>query len=245
MQAQHLEKIFYHYIDSRPELESIVSSRFFSIPAIKEAFDVRKEFRERYHKAPTAAQIKEIVKIKGLEEQLTNEKIDALYEINLEKYEEEWLTETAEAWIEFKNLDASVLDLVQYLKTTNVNTENVKDIVQTAKSIIADRNNVDFKFDTGLDFFEPEAHKQLINETFTTGYPYLDTVLGGGYSPKTLIVLAGQPKIGKCAHSSTKLKLRNKKTGEVQELEIGKLHELTKQKFLAEPANCTVLYKKK
>jgi replicative DNA helicase len=73
----------------------------------------------------------------------------------------------------------------------------VKDVVQTAKSLIADRNNVDFKFDEGSDFFDPEAHRQKIQERFSTGYNYLDTVLGGGYSPKTLLAFAGIPKVGK------------------------------------------------
>jgi replicative DNA helicase len=197
MQSTHLEKIFYHYVDTRPEIENVVNSRFFSIPEIKEAHEIRKEFRSKYHKAPTASQLKEIAKVKGIEEKLSPEKIDALYEINMSQYDADWVQETAEAWIEFKNLDSSVLDLVQYLKTTKVGTENVKDVVQTAKSIIMDKNNIDFKFDEGLDFFDPSSHRQHKHETFTTGYDYLDTVLSGGYSPKTLIVLAGMPKVGK------------------------------------------------
>jgi replicative DNA helicase len=197
MQSSHLEKIFYHYIDARPEIENVVNSKFFSIPEIKEAHDIRQEFRSKYHKAPTSSQLKEIAKVKGLEDKLTSEKIDALYEINMSQYDPDWIQETAEAWIEFKNLDSSVMDLVQYLKTTKVGTENVKDVVQTAKSIIMDKNNIDFKFDEGLDFFDPSSHRQHKHETFTTGFDYLDTVLSGGYSPKTLIVLAGMPKVGK------------------------------------------------
>lgn len=197
MNATHLEKIFYHYIDTRPEIENSVNTRFFETPEIKEAYEIRKEFRKKYHKSPTAAQLKEIAKIKGIQEKLSSERIDILYEVDLTKYDNDWIKETTESWIEFKNLDVSVLDLVQYLKTTKVSTENIKEVVQTAKSIITDRNNIDFKFDEGLDFFDPGSHRQLINATFTTGYPYLDTVLGGGYSPKTLISLAGMPKVGK------------------------------------------------
>jgi len=197
MNATHLEKIFYHYIDSRPELESTINTRFFETPEIKEAYEIRQEFRKKYHKSPTAAQLKEIAKIKGIQDRLTPERIDILYEVDLNKYDPDWIQETTESWIEFKNLDVSVLDLVQYLKTTKVSTDNIKDVVQTAKSIITDRNNLDFKFDEGLDFFDPTAHRQLTNETVTTGFPYLDTVLGGGYSPKTLICLAGMPKVGK------------------------------------------------
>ena len=197
MNATHLEKIFYHYIDTRPEIENIVNARFFETPEIREAHEIRKEFRKKYHKAPTASQLKEISKIKGIQDKLTPEKIDILYEINLSQYDNEWIQETTESWIENKNLDISVLDLVQYLKTTKISSDNVKDVVQTAKSIITDRNNIDFKFDDGLDFFDPTAHRQLIYESFSTGYPYLDTVLGGGYSPKTLLAFAGMPKVGK------------------------------------------------
>jgi KaiC/GvpD/RAD55 family RecA-like ATPase len=197
MQVTHLEKIFYHYIDTRPEIENLVNSRFFETPEIRELQDIRKEFRVKYHKPPTSSQLKEIVKVKGLQEKLSPEKIDALYEIKMESYDPDWVQETTESWIEFKNLDISVMDLVQYMKTTKINSENIKDVVQTAKSIITDRNNIDFQFDTGLDFFDPGSHKQITHSTFSTGYPYLDAVLGGGYSPKTLIALAGMPKVGK------------------------------------------------
>jgi hypothetical protein len=236
MNATHLEKIFYHYIDTRPEIENLINARFFETPEIREAHEIRKDFRKKYHKPPTASQLKEISKVKGIDDKLSPERIDILYEVNLSQYDPDWVQETTESWIEFKNLDVSVLDLVQYLKTTKVSTENIKDVVQTAKSIITDRNNIDFKFDEGLDFFDPGSHRQLTNETFTTGFPYLDTVLGGGYSPKTLIALAGMPKVGKCHHYSTKIKIRNKRTGEIQEIEVGKFHEETKKEFLGNPA---------
>jgi replicative DNA helicase len=197
MQSTHLEKIFYHYIDSRPEIENAVLSRFFDNPEIRLAHELRAEFRKKYSQSPTAAQLKQVAKLKGIQEQLSDEKIQAIYEEDLSQYEQDWLDETAEAWIEYKTLDTSVIDLVSYLKTTKINAENVKDVVQTAKTLISDRNNVDFKFDEGSDFFDPEAHRQRIQDRFSTGYDYLDTVLGGGYSPKTLLAFAGIPKVGK------------------------------------------------
>ena len=197
MQSSHLEKIFYHYIDSRPEIEESVLSRFYDNPEIRLAHDIRAEFRKKFSKSPTASQLKQICKLKNIQDQLSDEKIDALYECNLGEYDPDWLQTTAESWIEYKTLDSSVIDLVSYLKTTKISAENVKDVVQTAKSIISDRNNVDFKFDEGSDFFDPESHRQRIQDRFSTGYHYLDTVLGGGYSPKTLIAFAGIPKVGK------------------------------------------------
>lgn len=197
MQSSHLEKIFYHYIDTRPEIESSVHARFYENPEIRLAHDIRADFRKRYSTSPSSSQLKQICKVKGINDQLSDEKIDALYEINLGEYDTEWLDTTAEAWIEYKTLDSSVIDLVSYLKTTKISAENVKEVVQTAKTLISDRNTIDFKFDEGLDFFDPESHRQRIQDRFSTGYQYLDTVLGGGYSPKTLIAFAGIPKVGK------------------------------------------------
>jgi archaellum biogenesis ATPase FlaH len=197
MQSSHLEKIFYHYIDSRPEIENIVLSRFYDSPEIRLAHEIRAEFRKKYSQAPSAGQMKQITKLKGIQDQLTDEKIEAIYEEDLSQYEQDWLESTAEAWIEYKTLDTSVIDLVSYLKTTKINADNVKDVVQTAKTLISDRNNVDFKFDEGSDFFDPESHRQRVQDRFSTGYDYLDTVLGGGYSPKTLLAFAGIPKVGK------------------------------------------------
>jgi archaellum biogenesis ATPase FlaH len=197
MQSSHLEKVFYHYIDSRPEIENAVLPRFYDNPEIRLAHEIRSEFRKKYSKAPTSSQLKQVCKLKGFQDQLSDEKIEALYEINLGEYDTDWLESTAESWIEYKTLDTSVIDLVSYLKTTKITVENVKEVVQTAKSLISERNTVDFKFDEGSDFYDPEAHRQKVSERFSTGYTYLDTVLGGGYSPKTLIAVAGIPKVGK------------------------------------------------
>lgn len=244
MQSSHLEKIFYHYIDIRPEIEGSILPRFYDNPEIRLAHEIRTEFRKKYTKAPTSSQMKQICRLKNFQDQLSDEKIEALYEIDLGEYDPDWLEQTAEAWIEYKTLDTSVVDLVSYLKTTKITADNVKDVVQTAKTIISDRNNVDFKFDEGSDFYDPESHRQRIQERFSTGYHYLDTVLGGGYSPKTLIAFAGIPKVGKCFSKSTLIKVRNKKTGEIKEFTAEQFHELTKQKFLANPANVEMIHQR-
>jgi len=242
MQSSHLEKIFYHFIDVRPELESAVLTRFYDNPEIRLAHDIRAEFRKKYHSSPTASQMKQITKIKSIQDQLSDSKIEALYEINMAEYDPEWLETTAESWIEYKTLDTSVIDLVSYLKTTKITAENVKDVVQTAKSIIAERNTVDFKFDEGSDFFDASSHKQTRKLKFSTGYDYIDKLLGGGYSPKTLLAVVGAPKAGKCSSGTTNLKVRNKQTGEIKIVQIRDLHESVKEKFLGDPTNAKMIY---
>ena len=174
-----------------------MKSRFFDSPDIKKLYEISIEFYERYNKKPTRQQVRELVKSKGLHEELSEQKVDLIYEVNMNEYDTEWLRESAEAWVEYKNLDTSVHDLISYLKTTKIGVENVKDVVQNAKSLINDRNNIQFGFDEGLDFFNPDSHVQPTSDTFSTGYPYMDLVLGGGFYTKALFCFIGEMKIGK------------------------------------------------
>jgi predicted ATP-dependent serine protease len=197
MVSTHLEKIFYHYLMSQRELTNIVKPRFFESDDIKKSYELSVEFIQKYGAAPTKAQLVEVAKMRGMGEDLTEGKLELLFETDLKNYEEDWLTESARSWIEYKNLDLSVYDLISYLKTTKINAENVTDVVQTAKSIINDRNNIQFGFDEGLDFFNPASHLQPTSDTFSTGFPYMDLVLGGGFYSKALFCFIGEMKIGK------------------------------------------------
>lgn len=96
-----------------------------------------------------------------------------------------------------KTLEKSAVDSINYIKSTDVTPDNIKDVINTYKSIVVDRNKVDFSFDLGLNFKDPEAHKQPSNMTFSSGYEYIDFCLGGGFSAKSLYVFLGQPKVGK------------------------------------------------
>lgn len=197
MLPNHLEKILYHYILDKREFLQFTKENFFETPNYSKIFQAAKAFIDKYDKVPTKNQLVEIIKIKGWGDNINRDFIDTLYNVNLEQYDPEWLNESAEAWVEFKNLDKSVESLVTFLKTTKVDAGNVKTVVETAKDIIVNGNNLDFKFDEGLDFFNPECHIQPTNDTFSTGFSYLDTVLGGGWSTKALYVIAGENKVGK------------------------------------------------
>lgn len=197
MISTHLEKIFYHYLMEKRELTNIVKPRFFESEDIKLAYELSIEFIQKYGNSPTKNQLVELAKLKGEDEKLPDSKLTLLYETNLKEYDEDWLTESARSWIEYKNLDLSVYDLISYLKTTKINAENVTDVVQTAKSIINDRNNIQFGFDEGLDFFNPDSHTQPTTDTFSSGYSYIDLVLGGGFYSKALFCFIGEMKIGK------------------------------------------------
>jgi archaellum biogenesis ATPase FlaH len=160
-------------------------------------FDAAKDFWGKYHEMPTAEQLIQAFKISGKSEDVKESEITSIYDIDLTKYEDDWLRETTEFFIEYKNLTKSAVDAVKYIQTTPVTSENIRTVIDTFKNIVVERNNIDFAFDEGLDFFNPSSHKQLTSSTFSSGYPFIDTVLGGGFSAKALYVFMGMPKVGK------------------------------------------------
>lgn len=197
MTSTHLEKIFYHYLQANRELQTVVEPRFFESPLIRKVYELSREFSQKYSDAPTRNQLLEIAKMKNMEDEVTESALHPLYDINLSEYEEDWLKETAESWIEYKNLDISIYDVINYMKTTKVTAENIKDVVEKVKGIVNDRNSIEFGFDEGLDFFNPDSHIQPTQDTFSTGYNYIDLVLGGGIYSKALFCFIGEMKIGK------------------------------------------------
>jgi len=227
MVSAQLEKIFYHFILRDIDLIELTNPKFFENEFIKKCFEYSKEFALKYNEAPSARQVNELAKmhVDFTDEEKKNLKV--LFDAKVDEYDDEWVKQNVKGWIEFKNLDLSVIDMLTYLKTTKVTMENVSEIVEKVKSIIYDRNNIDFDFDEGLDFFNPDSHEQPVWDTFKTGFPYLDIVLGGGWMTKGLFVLAGENKIGKCFIGDTKIKIRNKKTGEIKNLSVENFFKLS------------------
>ncbi len=197
MDLTHSENIILRYVLSSSNYLDTCKPEFFKNESLGDILVVVKEFWGRYHEIPTAEQLIESFKIQGKSDRVKDGEIRSVYEIDLSKYDEDWLKETTEFFIEYKNLTKSAVDAVKYIQSTPVSSENIKSVIDTFKSIVIERNNIDFAFDQGLDFFDPKSHKQIVSNTFPTGYPFIDTVLGGGFSSKALYVFMGMPKVGK------------------------------------------------
>ena len=220
----HLEKIFFKNIINNADYIQSTHDRYFDDNTLRKLFPKVKEFYTRYKETPTLAQVTEIVKIAGLEDISVNQ-LESIWGVNLKEYDEQWLKENTETYIEYKTLDSSTMDLVSYLKTTPVNTDNIKDVVNTAKNIITSKNNIDFTFTEGSSFFDPESHIQPTYNTFSTGYPFIDLAAGGGFTSKSLVCLIGAAKVGKCQHFDEYIAVRSKRTGLIQKIKIGEFHE--------------------
>ena len=234
------EKILYHYVRNDPFLMDIVTPRFFENKDLQICYEEDVQFFKKYKKIPTKEQLKEILFQKKIsnfiekdektdENVFQNNKLTILFDVNIDEYSKTWLDETIEAWIEWKNLDFSLFDSISLIKSTKLNAENIKDIVNQVKEIIQRRNSIDLSFDMGLEFTDPESHYQDENNTFTCGYDWINKMLGGGLSLKTLIAFIGRPKVGKCCLGTEKIKIRNKKNNEIKEVTLEEFYKLSKR----------------
>ena len=193
----YTEKIVFNKILSDPKLFESVETKFFEVGEIQKIYDISKRFFSKYKEPPSKQQIKHLVTSNSLDEVLTMDYIDGLFSISLADYDKEWLDETVEAWVYWRSLNTSLFDAFTFMKTQKVDTDNVKDVVDKVVSMIRDGGAVDLGNDTFLDFSDPTCHKSISYESFSTGYSYFDTTMGGGWIPGTLNVLAGGPKSGK------------------------------------------------
>jgi KaiC/GvpD/RAD55 family RecA-like ATPase len=195
MDLNHSENIILRYVLENPSYVENCKPDFFKNKGFQDIFTLGKQFWSKYNESPTAEQLKEGAKLE--QKDLQSGEVDAVYQVDLTRYQEDWLKETTELFIEYKNLVGSAVDGIKYIQSTPVTSENIKDVISSFKNIVVERNNIDFSFDHGLDFFHPESHKQLTYNRFSSGFPFIDTVLGGGFNAKSLYVFMGMPKVGK------------------------------------------------
>jgi len=193
------ENIFYHHILSDKIFINVTKSEFFSNATIRELFDIAKEHTLKYKEAPSKEQLIDLIRLKGLSEKYTDDILSALYNSKqlLSEYGDEWLTNNIGAWIQVKNLDNVMRKAISYMKLTNVTSDNASDVVEKIRNMISSETSIDFSFNLGVDFFDPSSHLQERLNRKSTGYPYIDLCLKGGYWKGSLIVFLASPKCGK------------------------------------------------
>ena len=195
---QDFEKIFFNLSLKKTKYLEAIKTGFYTSDEIDFLSKLANKFYTKYHETPSKEQMKMLVQRTKAKDKVESSMIDMIYDVNLKEYDEEWLTSTAESWIKWRNFDISLIDTVEFIKTTEVTPDNTEHIITKVKSLINDRNNLTFNSDLGLDFFDPNAHDQKETEKVSSGYNFIDYVLGGGYDKGgNLIVHVGEQNIGK------------------------------------------------
>ena len=197
--GQDFEKIFFRLSLVKTKYLKSIKTGFYTSQEIDILSQLSNKFFERFNETPSKDQLSMLIqRSEKAKEKITEDILDLVFDVDLDQYDEEWVTTTAESWIKWRTFDTSLIDTIEFIKTTQVTPENVDSIVTKVKGLINDRNNLSFNSDLGLDFFDVDAHDQKDTEKVSTGYNFLDRMLGGGYDKGgNLIVYAGEQNIGK------------------------------------------------
>jgi len=192
------EKIFFKLSLSKPKYFETIDRSFYTSEDIALLHTLAHKFHSKFHETPTLAQMLSLAgspKVKG---KIDEGVIELVYKVDLLQYEEEWLTQTTESWIKWRNFEGTLMDTIEYIKTADVSPDSVDSIVSKVKTLINDRNSIVFNSDIGLDFFNAEDHYSEERVKVSSGYNFLDRVLNGGYDKDgSLVVYVGEQNIGK------------------------------------------------
>lgn len=200
---QYIQNIFYHFLLSDPCLALKISPEFFDAKNLQICFQYAKEYVIKYHKAPSAAQLKELLKLDNKAEIVSDDIVDILYasQSSVNDYTYDWLYDNSTSWAQWKNFLNSLKQTIAYVKLNqdNISVENVKEIMERAKGSFNKSCIIEFADDGkgGSDFWDAMSHKQTQLIRSSSGYPFIDLCLKGGYFPGCLICFVGAPKIGK------------------------------------------------
>lgn len=196
--SQDYEKIFFKYSLKKPKYLATIKQGFYTSEEIDILSRLANKFFEKFAETPSKEQMKLLVQnAKIAKDKIGDNILNLIYDTKLTNYDDEWLESTAESWIKWRNFDATLIDTIEYVKTTNVTPDNVDGIIGKVKTLINERNNLNFNSDLGLDFFNPEMHNQKETEKIASGYEFIDNVTSGGYDKASLVVYAGEQNIGK------------------------------------------------
>ena len=195
----YTEQILYHYILNDLNLCSKVTSTFFTTKNLQILYELAQDYVIKYKVAPSSSQIKELLKITNKNEVISDEVVDIIYSVQnrLGEYSADWLAETSMNWAKWQNFTLSLRNLVAYVKSVDVNENNVSQVMERAKATFNSSAILQLDEAPGADLYNAEDHKQTTLERTPTGYSYIDMCLDGGSWAGSLIVFLGPPKTGK------------------------------------------------
>lgn len=178
------------------QLINVLRPSFFIIPIHSDVFKYIKEFYKTYHKTPNKDEVLKILDLKNVE--YDTDTFNEIVNISLHSYLPAFIYKHLRAFILVKVLNSQIDKISIKLKTTKPNPDNIDDVFSYVRTELTDNIDVDIiDANEGLDIFDASDHIQHTKNTKSTGFEYMDIVLGGGWEPKTFVVFQGRPKVGK------------------------------------------------
>jgi len=206
-----------------------IKEEYFDAPEDKLLFKAIKWFVYKYRKKPTLTALATIVeKKRDIPEGVFNNIVERLGELQSfdEDNDTEWLVDSTEEFCQGKAFENAVIASGEIIESGGNRYK--------AKDLITEALKVNFNRHLGIDFFDEkmirERHEQYNkrNEKFVTHITKLNEITGGGLESKCLQVFMGGTHVGKCVCGESKITIRNKITGLVEEISMKDFHNLLK-----------------
>lgn len=198
-----IEYVFYHFILTDTELAGKAQPDFFKAETVRICFELARNHVLKYHTPPSVNEMKELIRLNNFTEKVGDDIIEIIYgfEKRLNEFTHEWLYDNATAWVQWMNFLVSIRNMNSYIKLNqeNISADNAKEVMEHAKSMFNQNCIIEFNEDSGhgSDFWDAKNHKRVKMQRYSTGYPFLDMCMDGGYFAGSLVTFVGAPKIGK------------------------------------------------
>ena len=212
------------YLD-KIDLMKRIKAKYFTNDDLQVTWKYATIYFNDHGKIPSKKELKMFMGVKN--EIIDDLVLDEIYNYNLSDHNYSFLYKYIKAFVLLRGFNILLIDMLTTLKTTNINPENIEQVIESVRNKINDKLSINFESgNTGLNFLNPMHHIQISKEGQPSGFKFFDKTQGGGWNPKTLIVFQGRPKVGKSivlGNIATRAFLAGNNTGVVTvELSEGK-----------------------
>lgn len=202
---------------------NLLNSSYFYDETIEVIFKIAKNYFFEYNGIPDIDEIKQLVEIQNYN--IDPEKIDALFDYPIGKYKYEYIYGWVKTFVLVKRTNSTFLNINSRLKQTTITPDNVNEEINNLIDYFNQNININFDTFSNIgDFDNAEHHYQPELSTTDSGFRFFNKVIGG-WNPKTLIAFQAKPKAGKCVLGNQYITVKNKKTGEVEQIKYKDFYE--------------------
>lgn len=189
--------IIYNALTNRDYLSSIIDQtepRYFNDKHIRRVFDVIQQFFNTRGDIPSITEVKSYLSDNDSRESF--KKIIVKFKELGKRYNKEELYENTEQFLKERAVYTTMLEVADQCSNSNVDTGEIYEKFNKACS-------VSLSIDKGHDYFEDiDAHIDdllTIDSTISTGWPWLDEKLAGGFmeNGRAIYIFAGETNVGK------------------------------------------------
>ena len=201
MNESYTELLIFFYVIRNYDLAIKYKPEWWRSERLKRLYSIILPYIQDYREEPSEQTVMLLIQKAGLATEFTQDIIHSLWESRdaLGSMSEEWLQDCTDSYGEYNSLLYGVNKLYTKLMTeqSNVTVENAHEFVQMIKSNFTKDTLFDLNQSRGFSFLDPAVHVISRPQTHSTGFPFFDKCLGGGWAKKTLVVVAGGAKMGK------------------------------------------------